>query len=64
MMTMNYFWWLFRDLLLHITSHTDTIKTLDADKLRYTMDFMVELEEGIAQKLEREDSARAKSENS
>ena len=56
MMTMNYFWWLFRDTMLYWLRNTGSIPSMmEYPKMKYTMDFMVELEEKIAQKLERKD---------
>lgn len=58
MMTMNYFWWLFRDTMLYWMDKKgiNTLVSLNSPGMEYTMDFMVDLEESIATKLEREDS--------
>ena len=63
MMTMNYFWWLFRDTMLYWMSKRgiSTIESLNYPGIKYTMDFMVDLEESIAQKLERQDEAKRNS---
>ena len=38
-----------------------TIESLNYPGIKYTMDFMVDLEESIAQKLERQDEAKRNS---
>ncbi len=54
MMTLNYFWWLYRDMLIYwMGKGLPSLQAQNVEGIRYTGDFLVELEESIANKLER-----------